>query len=137
MERITWHPEYETGIKIIDEQHQELFRIMDKFAIAIYDGEGKNKLEQLLLFLDDYTHVHFKTEEELLALNNYEEYDEHIKTHRDFVSLFHDFQDEFDNRGGDSYLAMRLDKEIRNWWENHILKTDMQYVPYIEKLSGS
>ena len=135
MDRIGWSSEFETGIKIIDEQHNELFRIMDTFAIAIYGGEGKNKLSQLLIFLDNYIQVHFNTEEKLLALNNYSEYDEHIKMHGQFASIFNDYQKDVIQRGGDSYLAMRLEKEIRSWWENHILKTDVKYVPQIKILS--
>ncbi len=135
MERIIWVPEFETGIEIIDDQHNRLFRTMDNFAIAIYGGEGKTKLRQLLIFLDEYIHDHFNTEEKLLSLNNYPEYDEHIKKHKQFTSMFNDYREDFNQRGSDTYLAKRLEKEIRNWWENHILNIDMKYAPQIEILS--
>jgi hemerythrin len=131
MEKLPWSEEYETGIKIIDKQHRALFRSLDGFTLAIYDGEGKEKLKQLMWFLDDYVNEHFDTEEKLMLSNNYPEYDVHVRAHEQFATLFKNIKKDFQDRGGDTYLAIRLEKEIRVWWENHILVMDKKYVPYI------
>ncbi len=134
MERLTWSEEYETGIKIIDTQHRALFRSIDSFTLAVYDGEGRDKLKQLIWFLDDYVNEHFDTEEKLLLSNEYPEFNEHVRAHEQFTALFKDIKKDFQDRGGDTYLAIRLEKEIRNWWENHILIMDKKYVPYIRRI---
>jgi hemerythrin len=136
MERLTWSDEFETGVEIIDQQHRALFRSIDGFTLAIYEGEGKGKLKQLMWFLDDYVNDHFDTEEKLLLQNDYPDINVHVNAHEQFTALFKEIKKEFLDRGGDSYLAIRLEKEIRNWWESHILKMDMKYVPYIQAVDG-
>jgi hemerythrin len=104
--------------------------------VGRYNGEGKEKLKQLMWFLDDYVNEHFDTEEKLLFLSNYPEINAHTNAHEQFRALFKEIKKEFLDRGGNSYLAIRLEKEIRNWWENHILKMDMKYIPYIQTVDG-
>jgi len=130
-EKFAWTSEYETGIDEIDRQHRDLFKKFDNFSIAIYNGEGKNQLKELMAFIDSYINNHFKEEEELLSLNNYPDIYKHLEYHKKFTSIFGIFKKEFEKRGGDTYMALQLEKEIRGWWKNHILTVDKLYVPYI------
>ena len=41
MEKFTWTSEYNTNIESIDNQHKELFKKIDKLALALYKGEVK------------------------------------------------------------------------------------------------
>ena len=115
-------------------QHKELFRRIDNLALAVYDGEGKPALKTLLEFLDSYVTEHFQTEEGYMKKNNYPVFEKHLEKHHTFRKLLSDVEQEFNNRGGDTYLAIRVEKEIRKWWENHILQTDMEYVPYMKNI---
>ncbi|PKL38904.1 MAG: hypothetical protein CVU88_08080 [Firmicutes bacterium HGW-Firmicutes-13] len=133
MQNFKWTDNYDTKITIIDIQHKQLFKKIDILTIAIYEGKSKKFLKELLLFLEEYIEKHFTFEENIMKLNNYPDYDKHILQHEQFRSLFNDFADDFKLKGGDSYLAIRLEKEIRKWWEYHILNIDMMYVPYIIK----
>ena len=133
MKPFNWEDNFNTGISIIDTQHQELFRRIDHLTLALYDGEGKVELKDLLSYLDSYVNEHFETEESLMKKNRFPQYDKHLEKHRGFKELFSDIKQDFKDRGGDAYLAIRFEKEIRTWWENHVLKTDMEYVPYIKK----
>ena len=134
MKPFRWTTKFETGISVIDTQHQELFRRIDHLTLALYDGEGKVELKDLLSYLDTYVNEHFKTEESLLQQNNFPQYDKHLDKHRSFRELFSSVKQDFQSKGGDSYLAIRFEKEVRQWWELHILKADMEYVPYIKKI---
>ena len=133
MEPFQWTKNFDTGVFDIDNQHRELFRRIDRLTLALYEGEGKAELKNLLSYLDSYVHEHFKIEESLMRENNFPQYKQHLEKHRGFKELFSDIQQDFKDRGGDAYLAIRFEKEIRTWWENHVLKTDMEYVPYIKK----
>jgi len=133
MEEFKWTEKFNTGITSIDRQHRELFREIDKLALAIYTGESKRHLKGSLNFLEEYIENHFLDEENLMELNYYNDFDKHARQHKQFRILFENFKDDFAQRGGDSYLAIRLEKEIRKWWEYHILNIDMMYVPYIKK----
>jgi hemerythrin len=74
MEEFKWSSKIETGIDVIDEQHQKLFH----FATAIYEGQSKLHLNSLLQFLDNYVITHFSTEEKLMRENKFPSYDLHI-----------------------------------------------------------
>lgn len=135
MEKFEWSENYSTNILQIDLQHRGLFKKIDGFSLSIYKGESKKHLRELLLFLEQYIENHFTTEENLMALNNYPDISNHKTEHDKFRKLFSGFKDDFNSRGGDSYLSIRLEKEIRKWWESHILNTDMKYSPYIKILN--
>lgn len=127
-----WNSSYETGIDIIDEQHQELFSKIDAISLAIYEGQGKKKVGELIDFMDAYIANHFKTEEKILYDNFYPDFTKHLSYHQEFTRSFKEYSGDFNKNGPDNYLAIRMEKEIRSWWENHILKIDMLYVPYIK-----
>jgi hemerythrin len=132
MADLIWNKNFETGIEIIDEQHQELFRKIDSITLAIYEGQGKKHVRELIDFLDVYISNHFETEEKLLYDNYYTDISKHINFHKEFIKVFKDYNNDFLKNGPDNYLAIRMEKEIRAWWENHILKIDKLYVPFIK-----
>jgi hemerythrin len=132
MAEFEWNSSFETGINVIDEQHKELFSKIDGITLAIYEGQGKKKVGELIDFLDVYIANHFKTEEKLLYDNYYPDFAKHTVYHAEFTKSFKQYNEDFHKNGPDNYLAIRMEKDIRNWWENHILKTDMLYVPFIK-----
>ncbi len=133
MDTVTWSARYETGIDIIDEQHRELFRRIDVLTLSLYEGEGKTGLKDLLEYLGTYVIEHFKTEEELMSLHGYPDLDRHTKEHKSFMTRFAEIRREYDDKGPDSYLAIRVGREIEAWWKTHVLETDMRYIPYLRQ----
>lgn len=131
METVTWSARYETGIDIIDEQHRELFRRIDMLTLSLYEGEGKIELKNLLEYLETYVTEHFKTEKVLLSQRGYPDLEKHLEQHREFISSFAEIRREYAERGPDSYLAIRVEKQVKGWWQTHVLETDMRYVPYV------
>lgn len=65
--------------------------------------------------------------------NAYPDFAAHAKQHQEFRNIYTGMLGEFKTRGSDSYLALDVDKKMRKWWENHILKMDLAYVPYLKK----
>lgn len=132
MDFFEWTDNFETGIKLIDFQHKELFNKIDDLSLALYQGKGKSELDKVIKFLSTYIHGHFQTEEELMLKNKYPKLIQHQKSHQHFIYFYDKIIHEIDVKGADNYLAIKVEKEIRNWWENHILKEDMEYVPFIK-----
>jgi len=128
-----WDSRLETGIKQIDEQHKELFKRIDQLELAVYKGKAAAELIKLLEYLESYITKHFEMEEKLMLENFYPDYALHVRQHQQFRSIWTEVLNKFKNRGGDSYLAIDVDKQMRKWWENHILKMDMAYIPYLKK----
>ena len=131
MEAFKWTDKYRTHIRPIDKQHRELFERLNRLTPAVYKGECKKNLREPGDFFGNYIEEHLGLEEELMRRGNYPDYVIHVLVHDRFRKMFRDFMVELDRRGGDSYLAIQIEKDLRRWWENHILKSDMRYVPHI------
>jgi len=132
MKKWEWSARLETGIKEIDEQHKGLFEQIDRLDLAIYRGSAIGELKNLIEYLNSYIVEHLEIEEKLLRDCSYPDYERHFNEHEEFRSLCAELMLRF-KKGADNYLALDVDKQMRKWWENHIMKMDMAYVPYIKK----
>ena len=90
---IQWIEEYSIGNKEIDEQHKELFIMINDF----FDQD--NKLGAIMLFqnLSSYIDLHFEAEENLLRQINYPETEKHMKVHGELREKFHLLQKKLDD----------------------------------------
>lgn len=131
MAKWQWDSRLETGIELIDEQHLELFSRIDKLEIALYSGMGSAELTYLIQYLMEYVVEHFAAEEKILDGINYPDLAKHIKQHQEFRQVVNEIISSCRDKGADRFLAIEVDKMMRSWWENHILKLDMDYVTYV------
>ncbi len=133
MEKWQWNSRLETGIKLIDEHHRELFERIDQLEIAIYNGSATHELKGILEYLKSYIIEHLEAEEKLLRDCNYPDIKRHFEQHEKFRKLISEMSANYKKKGGDNYLALDVDKQLREWWENHIIKMDLAYVPFVRK----
>ena len=61
---IEWTNDLSVGVSSIDAQHQQLFKMADELFEAGKNGKSKEKIGDLLGFLDRYTKQHFKDEDD-------------------------------------------------------------------------
>jgi hemerythrin len=132
MAQFEWDSRLETGIGVIDGQHRELFKRIDMLELAIYNGKSRDELIKMIDFLDYYADEHFTLEENVMKKNKYHDLSRHAQEHHDFRIMYKSIKDQFIKNGADSYLAIDVDKKIRKWWENHVMNTDMAYVPVLK-----
>jgi hemerythrin len=137
MATFKWDRRLETGIRLIDEQHRELFKRIDALELAIYNTRATAELVDLIKYLEEYVIEHFDAEEVILTDFFYPDFPKHLFEHNEFRKLYNEMKEECRTRGPDAYLAIDVDKLIRKWWENHIMKSDMDFVPYVKKVSGT
>ncbi len=118
--------EYLTGIQLVDDEHRELFRIVDKAnqLIKSYDDiTGYDHIMVILTELKDYTKEHFCDEEEYMESIHYEGLEAQKRAHDAFIDkLEHINLDKIDNNPQD-YLNELLEF-LLGWLINHILYTD-------------
>ncbi len=133
MSKWAWDRRLETGIEEIDEQHRELFNRIDKLELAMYSGKAADELTYLVDYLESYVEEHFQAEEKVMLDSEFPGFAKHVHMHNEFREYFEELLSSCRDRGPDSYLAIEADKKLRHWWEDHILKMDMEYVPYARK----
>ena len=126
MPLITWGPKLEIGIGIIDSQHRRLVNLINQLDEAIAEGRGSEVVGETLKGLIDYTHTHFRTEQELLKENNYEDYALHCREHRIFTDQIEIYRDRL------SAGSMRISSDVmgymRGWLLTHIGSSDRAYI---------
>lgn len=132
-----WQKEYETGIPKIDGQHRELFKRIDNLTLALYGNKGKDELRRLITYLKSYIEEHFTYEEGLISRTAYPDLADHQRKHNQLVDYLLKLDSEIMTRGADNYLAIQVEKFIREWWEEHELLYDKKYVSYISDPNNS
>jgi hemerythrin-like metal-binding protein len=83
MTRIYWNPDWETGIKKIDQQHRVLFAQVQGLMTAIHNDEATGRIPDLMKFLANYVDVHFQDEEAAMRASNYPWLASHQAVHND------------------------------------------------------
>ena len=121
---IVWTSDYDTGIRQIDLQHQELVELINEAAAAHAGGGDMAALEQILLKLKTYVFFHFGTEESLLngVTVSRDHALAHRAAHKQFTDRISELKLAADN--GDTSALPELIDYLQHWLIEHIMKTD-------------
>ncbi len=134
MNFIEWNDEtMGIGIELIDTQHKELLRIINKLSLSITSNSQRQDILDIVNELVNYAQFHFNTEEELFDKLNYENSVEHKAEHVLFMEKFIALKDKITQ--DISYVnksAVEISEEvfhyILNWFLNHIVGSDKKFV---------
>ena len=63
MSVLVWNPEWETGIRNVDDQHRELFRKIEQLMAAVHGDQVEALVPATMAFLAQYVDQHFRDEE--------------------------------------------------------------------------
>lgn len=131
MTLFVWDTKYTLDIAEIDRQHQRLFALFNELYEAMQEGHGNDVVDKVLDRVLDYTAYHFATEEKLLREHGYPQEAlhraEHARLSDQVKLLLHK------RRVGEGHVAMAALKLLCDWLNNHILKTDRQFAPFLRE----
>lgn len=130
MQIIRWNTEFSVGIESVDKQHQSLFDAINEFYGNITREGTHESLMFLLNKLKDYTVYHFKTEEQLMQRYGFPGYTLHKKEHDSFIDKIKDIEQRI--KAGKLVISIEVTNMLKEWVENHILKTDKAYSAYLQ-----
>ncbi|HAR63851.1 MAG: hemerythrin [Candidatus Margulisiibacteriota bacterium] len=131
MDFIVWNDTYSLNVANINEQHKELFELINNFYRGVDKSINKKTLSKVLAEFLNYTKYHFSTEETFLHKHDYPYYEEHKLVHDKFIMEIVDFQKAFNN--DDIQPTIELLKFIKNWLISHIFIMDKQYSTYFQE----
>ena len=127
---IVWSDTNEIGIPIIDEQHRGIISTINSVHYFIQTGHGHEIIKPTMIMLEQYTAVHFETEEALLSEARYLALEEHILLHKGLVRKTKKLSINA-NKDKDPDIVLKFLKE---WWLGHINTEDRKYVSFLRKL---
>lgn len=128
---LNWNDSLLTGVKVIDEQHIELFNLINFLLAKMSKGEGTEVIHQTYDFLEKYVNEHFNTEEALMIESGYGDYLFHLGLHRQFVKDFLLLKEELDAEGATTKMLFKTESWLTGWWPNHIENVDRRLADFL------
>lgn len=118
--------DYLVGIDLIDKEHRELFRIVeraDQLVKSFDSSSSYDKIMAILQELKEYTKEHFRDEEEYMESIHYEGLDAQKRAHEAFIDKLENVNLNEIEENPEEYLQKLLEF-LLGWLINHILYTD-------------
>jgi hemerythrin-like metal-binding protein len=116
------------GIEAIDNQHKELFLLVNRLAELAPGPDYPHELIKVFKQLYAYTHYHFNTEGEIFRKYDYPGRDRHNKSHNEFTAKIKTWLTDYRDKPN-LPLAEPLDFLV-NWIISHIQGEDKAYALY-------
>jgi hemerythrin len=132
MEPIQWSEEFSVGVEELDQQHQQLIKMLNRLLSKRETTDTHSEtISDTLQMMTRYAHKHFKSEENLMKAYNYPGLEEHKKEHLAYRRKAGDFSTA-------TILGIESVPEILiaylfDWWTHHILDQDMKYKSFFSK----
>lgn len=131
MPLIEWTPSYSVGVERFDDDHQQLFRLLNELNDAMRERRGKSVIGMVLSELVAYTQHHFAAEEVAMKRCGYGRYQEHRDEHDALTKRVREFAAEYER--GNALVSVDVLCFLRDWLENHILHSDRAYAECLGK----
>ncbi len=132
MSFIDWSENYNTGIPDIDKDHLGLFALINDLHDKVELGSAEASIKVTIEALGDYVYYHFEREEALMKACDYADIENHKAGHRKLQSQVESFRVSYE-RDPASFNMTDFVAFLTFWIKNHILQSDMAYVPDVSR----
>jgi hemerythrin len=131
MSLITWTREqFATNVSAHDQEHQEIFRLVNALGDAVGAGDRETVGKQLDALIA-YVAQHFAAEEANFAKYGYPAMAGHKAEHDKLVATCLDLQKKF--HAGEAEITGDTAAFVVDWLTNHIPNIDKLYGPFLKE----
>jgi len=130
---VEWNSKLECGIKLIDEQHRKLVKLVNE----MYNHATGNEVQERDYFNSiiqqtvEYVKNHFATEEKIMIITKFEGYYNHKKEHDHFILTI--VKKIRDYNEGNRLTLSSFSRFLKDWILSHIVFVDKQYIEHLKK----
>ena len=129
MRYIRWDPALETGYSQVDEQHKELYALVNDLNAAALVGASDVQIGHILSRILRYASTHFETEQALMELTDYPAAPDHIAIHSDFARTAQSLAEAYG--AGHGKTVLELATFMQDWLETHIQSQDHPLIVHV------
>ena len=126
---IEWAPRFATGHARVDQQHQQLFRMVNELHDAMRAGKGRERIGATLDQLASYTTQHFACEEQAMTASQYPRMAAHQAAHAKLLADATAFITAF--KAGKAVTTVDISGFLADWLKHHIDGEDMKLVAWL------
>lgn len=130
MDLYTWRSEYEIGHARVDEQHRQLVGMINRMYKAMKEGSGDSEIEPILDDLLDYAQLHFTVEEEAMRDSAFPGLEAQLQEHVDLTRRVLHLRNKWQKER--SVKTIDLLDLLRQWFVDHISKSDIEFGRYLK-----
>jgi hemerythrin-like metal-binding protein len=124
---LEWKSDYETGVPMLDKQHQVLFEHINRLEMLLAQPEIEPaEAGRLLDFLENYASHHFQAEENCMERFRCPVHAKNMKEHAQFLNVLKFCRGEYASTTEPREILERLHATVVWWIHNHILQVDIQ-----------
>jgi hemerythrin len=119
------------GNDSIDGEHRILVGLVDAIADQVEQGANPSMLRGLLEKLVEYTNTHFLSEQLLMRLYSYPDYEAHVQEHDRLLADLRDLRQRIEK--GEAPLTGEVVTALRSWVCGHIRGQDSALARFLER----
>jgi hemerythrin len=133
---LVWSDDLSVRVDLIDQQHQELFRRVNKLLAAARKGLARHEVGGVLDFLAEYVVEHFEAEEAVMRASSYPDFPVHKAQHDALKRELASFTDGFSRDGANVALIVDLNRTLCSWLTSHVRKADRDLGQWLNRRAG-
>ncbi|MEG3619099.1 hemerythrin family protein [Magnetovibrio sp. PR-2] len=130
MKLFKWSDAYLTKIRVVDDDHKNLYEMFKLMHNAYATNKDPAKVKNIVERLQVYVDHHFEREEQLMEGANYPKYDQHVEIHRKYQAEIESLT-LLINKEPETIHLGKIVAYLSTWLDNHIRKVDMHYAKYM------
>ena len=129
MALLSWSKQYEIGNDLIDNEHEELFRLINRFHTLWLEARDRHDIAKVLNQLVSYAEMHFRHEEQIMEDAGFSKLEVHRKVHESLIETIFELQKSYEEKS--LRLEMETMKFVKSWLVDHILMNDYQFRDFL------
>lgn len=131
MSYLQWNNKLKLNINSMDQEHQELIKLMNGLHDLVNQLKPKAEIEKALFALLNYAKKHFNDEEKYMETIGFDGFENHKILHRRLIERLEGFARDFSS--GKSPLKEDFFNFLKFWLESHIMGIDIKYANFSHK----
>lgn len=112
-----------------DREHQVQLELLQKLCLALEAGAQATTVHQILSDLIDYSEAHFMSEELLMRMKSYDDYEDHQDNHNHILEVLRDMA--VQNIAGQGALLNHKAREMQGFISQHIATRDKRLADHV------
>lgn len=125
MQLLKWSSQFELGLELVDNQHKQLFNMINELSIAIEYNQPNTLMLPIVDRLKEYANNHFKAEEDIFIEYDYPDREGHEADHDKFIESVKYIRRQCELL--DSLMSAKIREFLMGWLANHIMTKDTPF----------
>ena len=115
-------------------EHRVQLGMLKALCDAVEEGEPAARIHEILNQLTAYSELHFMSEELLMRMYAYPDYDDHVLDHEDMTQRLNQIMQRY--AAGQDSMALQTANEMREFLLGHINSRDQALTEYLTSMQS-